>query len=276
MIGRKVSHDYEDIRLEVDGQIALLTLARPKVGNALRAQTARELSHAIDVIEASREIKVVVFGADGDRAFSAGVDLVSDPAPADTMDIDDITYRNAKVIEKLWYMDKVVINAVKGVAIAAGCNLALIGDLTICGESASFGEPEVRHGTLSPLLLLPWLTHFKLANHMYFTGDSVGAEEALRWGLVNQVVPDDQVDAEALKLARRIANAPLLTLRTAKRSIRMMYDSQGFAGIQAGHRLADTLVLDSTGVPERVALQEVRRNEGFKAFIEKRDAPYRD
>lgn len=234
------------------------------------------MNHAIDVIEANHDIKVVVLGADGDRAFSAGVDLVADPPPANTMEIDDITFRNAKMIERIWYMNKVVINAVKGVALAAGCNLALIGDLTICGESASFGEPEIRHGTLSPLLLLPWLTHFKLANHMYLTGDSVGADEAYRLGLVNKVVPDDSVDAEALKLAKRIANAPLLTLRTVKRSTRMMYDTQGFAGLQAAHRFADTLVLDSTGVPEREALQEVRRQEGFKAFLEKRDGPYRE
>lgn len=268
--------DYEDITLECRGAIALLTLARPKPLNALRSQTMRELSDAIERIEASREIKVVVLGAEGGRAFSSGIDLVADPPPADTWDNDDITARNAAVIEKLWYLNKVLITAVKGVALAAGCNLALIGDLTVCGESASFGEPEIRHGTLSPLLLLPWLTHFKLMNHMYFTGDSVGADEAYRLGLVNKVVADDQVDAAALRMAERIANAPLLTLRTVKRSIRMMLDAQGFAAVQAGHRFADTLVIDSTGLPERVRLQQIRREGGFKAFLEARDAPYRE
>lgn len=268
--------EYEDIRVELEGPVALLTLARPKALNALRAQTIRELNDALDRIEADNAIKVIVLGAEGDRAFSAGVDLVSDPPPADTMEIDDITFRNAKLIERFWYSNKIVINAVKGVALAAGCNLALIGDLTVCGESASFGEPEVRHGTLSPLLLLPWLTHFKLANHMYLTGDSVSAEEAYRLGMVNKVVADDQVDAAALKLARRISNAPLLTLRTIKRSVRMMLDTQGFAGLQSAHRFADTLVLDSTGVPEREALKKVRQEQGFKAFVQMRDEPYRE
>lgn len=267
---------YEDIRLERDGQIAVLTLARPKALNALRIQTVNELSAAVDEIESDNDIKVVVLGAEGDRAFSSGVDLVNDPSPANTVETDRIAQRNAKMLEKLWYMDKVLITSVKGVALAAGCNLGLIGDLTVCGESASFGEPEIRHGTLSPLLLLPWLTHFKLMNHMYLTGDSVDAREAHRLGLVNTVVPDGQVDETALRLAKRIANAPLLTLQTVKRSVRMMYDIQGFRGLQNGHRFADIMVLDSTGVPERDHLRQVRAEHGFRAFLEERDAPYRD
>lgn len=266
---------YQDIQLERVGQIAVLTINRPEVMNALRAQTVTELSAAADEVEADRGIKVVVLRAEGDRAFSSGIDLVADGSPTTTEEWDDVTHRNAAMLLKLWYLDKVLITAVRGVALAAGCNLALIGDLTVCGESASFGEPEIRHGSLAPLLLLPWLTHFKLMNHMYLTGDSVDAREAYRLGLVNAVVPDDKVDEEALRLARRVANAPLLTLRTLKRSVRMMYDNQGFRGLQAGHRFGDTLVLDSTGVPEREALKAVRREKGLKAFLEKRDAPYR-
>ena len=265
---------FEDIRLTRDGQVALITLARPKALNALRAQTVTELNRAIDEVEADPGVKVVVLGAEGDRAFSAGVDLVNDPAPTNTMEVDAIAQRNARMIERLWYLDKVLITSVKGVALAAGCNLALIGDLTVCGKSSSFGEPEIRHGTLSPLLLLPWLTHFKLMNHMYLTGDSVEADEAYRLGLVNKVVEDDRVDAEALALAHRIANAPLLTLQSVKRSVRMMLDVQGFRGLQMGHRFADTLVLDSTGLPERDRLRTIRQEEGFKAFLDARDTPY--
>ena len=267
---------YEDLRLERDGQVAILTLARPKALNALRAQTVSELNAAITELEDDDTVKVVVLGAEGGRAFSSGIDLVNDPAPANTVETDRIAQRNARMMSRLWYMDKVLITSVRGVALAAGCNLALIGDLTVCGESASFGEPEIRHGTLSPLLLLPWLTHFKLMNHMYLTGDSVDAREAHRLGLVNSVVPDDETDAAALRLAHRVANAPQLTLQTLKRSVRMMYDMQGFQGLQAGHRFADTLVLDSTGVPERDRLREIRAEHGLKAFLEARDAPYRD
>ena len=267
---------YEDLRLERHGQVAVLTLSRPKALNALRAQTVAEFNAAIDELERDREVKVVVLGAEGERAFSSGIDMINDPAPEDTMDTDRIAVRNAAMMQRLWYLDKVLITAVRGVALAAGCNLALIGDLTVCGENASFGEPEIRHGTLSPLLLLPWLTQFKAMNHMYLTGDSVSAQEAHRLGLVNSVVPDDQVDAAALKLAQRIANAPMLTLQTLKRSVRMMYDTQGFRGLQAGHRFADTLVLDSTGVPERDRLRKIRAEQGLRAFVEARDAPYRD
>ncbi|WP_436700588.1 enoyl-CoA hydratase/isomerase family protein [Nocardioides sp. BYT-33-1] len=266
---------FEDIRVERDGQVAVITLARPAALNALRQQTVTELNHAIEDVESDAGVKVVVLAAEGERAFSSGVDLVNDPAPTTTMEVDAIAQRNARMIERLWYLDKPLITSVKGVALAAGCNLALIGDLTICGRSASFGEPEIRHGTLSPLLLLPWLTHFKLMNHMYLTGDSVDAEEAHRLGLVNRVVEDDAVDREAVALAHRIANAPLLTLQSVKRSVRMMLDAQGFKGLQMGHRFADTLVLDSTGLPERDRLREIRANDGFRAFLEARDAPYR-
>jgi enoyl-CoA hydratase/carnithine racemase len=265
---------YEDIRVARDEQVAVITLARPKALNALRKQTVVELNAAIEDVEQDRRVKVVVLGADGDRAFSSGVDLVNDPAPQDTMEVDEIAQRNARMIERLWYLDKPLITSVKGVALAAGCNLALIGDLTVCGRSASFGEPEIRHGTLSPLLLLPWLTHFKLMNHMYLTGDSVDADEAYRLGLVNKVVDDDVVDRESVALAHRIANAPLLTLQSVKRSVRMMLDTQGFRGLQMGHRFADTLVLDSTGLPERDRLRAIRQEEGFRAFLEARDTPY--
>ncbi|MDQ6522834.1 enoyl-CoA hydratase/isomerase family protein [Nocardioides sp. LHD-245] len=266
---------FEDIRVERDDQVAVITLARPAALNALRQQTVTELNRAIEDVESDVGVKVVVLAADGDRAFSSGVDLVNDPAPTTTMEVDAIAQRNARMIERLWYLDKPLITSVKGVALAAGCNLALIGDLTICGRSASFGEPEIRHGTLSPLLLLPWLTHFKLMNHMYLTGDSVDAEEAYRLGLVNRVVEDDAVDREALALAHRIANAPLLTLQSVKRSVRMMLDTQGFKGLQMGHRFADTLVLDSTGLPERDRLREIRAKDGFRAFLDARDTPYR-
>lgn len=266
--------EFEDIRVEREGQVAVLTLARPAVLNALRKQTVMELHRAAQDLESDPTVKVVVLEAEGDRAFSSGVDLVSDPAPQDTLQVDDIVQRNARMLERLWYLDKVVITAVKGAALAAGCNLALIGDLTICGESATFGEPEIRHGTLSPLLLLPWLTHFKLANHLYLTGDSIDAKEAHRLGLVNAIVPDPSVDAEALALAHRIANAPLLTLQSVKRSVRMMLDTQGFRGLQMGHRFADTLVLDSTGLPERDRLRAIRAEDGFRAFLAARDAPY--
>lgn len=265
---------YEDIRVEREGSIAVITLARPAALNALRRQTVIELGAAIDDVESDTSVKVVVLAADGDRAFSSGVDLVNDPAPENTMEVDAIAQRNARMIERFWYLDKPLITSVKGVALAAGCNLALIGDLTICGRSTSFGEPEIRHGTLSPLLLLPWLTHFKLMNHMYLTGDSVDADEAYRLGLVNKVVDDDKVDEEARALAHRIANAPLLTLQSVKRSVRMMLDAQGFKGLQMGHRFADTLVLDSTGLPERDRLRTIRQEQGFKAFLQARDTPY--
>ena len=146
----------------------------------------------------------------------------------------------------------------------------MVGDLTIASSDAFLAEPEIRHGALSPLLMLPWLTTFKAFNEIYLTGDRISAQRGLELGLVNRVVnPDDMQD-----YARRVANAPTYALTLAKRAVRLAMDIQGFKAAQDAHRYVDTYLLASNGVTEKEKLMTTLAHEGMRAFLEARDRPY--
>lgn len=268
--------DFQDLLFRVDESVCVITINRPSKLNAISQNTFAELAVALRSAELNDAVKVVVLTAAGDRSFSTGIDLEVDGLPEDSEGWDDHTSGNADVIRQLWYSKKVIITAVNGYALAAGCNLALIGDLTIASESASFGEPEIRHGALSPLLLLPWLTSFKAFNELYLTGDRISSERARDLGLINWVVPDDELLDQAIARAKRIANAPGYALSLAKRAVRLTMDVQGFHAAQSAHRWVDAYLLDSRGVTEKEVLMETLARDGMGAFLTARDTPYRE
>ncbi len=267
---------FDDLAVTVEDRVGTIRIDRPEKLNALRQQTFAELGAAVDELTADDDVRVIVLTASGDRAFSTGIDLEADGLPENSPEWDRHTSGNADVIRKLWYADKPVLTAVNGFALAGGCNLALVGDLTIAAASATFGEPEIRHGALSPLLLLPWLTSFKGFNELYLTGDRITAERAKDLGLVNWVVPDAELGHEAQRIARRVANAPAYALSLAKRAVRLTMDIQGFHSAQSAHRWVDTYLLASRGVTEKEALMSTLADEGMRAFLAARDTPYGD
>lgn len=267
---------WTDILVRRDGPVAWVTLNRPGKANCVRPQMQDELLEALDGLDRDREIMVVILDAAGGKAFSAGFDMSEQHRPDSSRDWDDLTRSSASVCMKIWDMDKPVISVVQGHAIAFGCLLALIADLTIASDDAWFSEPEIRHGTLTPMIIMPWLTHMKAVHEFYYTGDPLSAQRALELGLINRVVPAADLAATAEKMARRIANAPAYTLLMSKRALRQAYELMGFRGIQNSHRYLDTYLLDSHGDPRKDELKRVRKEQGLKAFLEMRDGPYRD
>lgn len=207
--------DFEDLLIHTKDRVGWVIINRPDKQNALRQQTFAEIDAALLELERDPEVRVVVLTGAGDRAFSAGIDLEADGLPEDSEGWDAHTKGNAALINRIWYLDKPVITAVNGFALAAGCNLAVVGDLTIASSTAFLAEPEIRHGALSPLLMLPWITNFKAFNEIYLTGDRVSAQRALELGLVNRVVAPEDLREEAQVLARRVANAPTYALTLA-------------------------------------------------------------
>lgn len=265
---------FEDIQVATVDRVGWLTLSRPEKMNALRQRTFTELDSALAAFEQNPEVRVIVLTGAGQRAFSAGIDLEADGLPEDSQSWDAHTRGNAAVLSRLWYLDKPVITALNGFAVAAGCNLALVGDLTVASETALIGEPEIRHGALSPLLLLPWLTSFKAFNELYLTGDRLTASRALELGLVNRVVKADDLTAAVQELANRVANAPSYALTLAKRAIRLTLDIQGFRAAQEAHRYLDTYLLASRGVTDKERLMSILANDGLAPFLDARDRPY--
>ena len=272
---------YEYIGIVKEDGVATITLNRPEKHNALSQELLAELRGTFDEIDTDKTIRVVVLTGAGRQAFSTGFDLnpreLTSDAPQDEADWNQLIRLNFETLMRIWNLRQPVVAAVNGHAVAAGSNLALICDVTIAADNATFGEPEIRHFALSPLLLLPYFANNSKAMHyLYYTGDTIGAEEALKLGLVSKVVSQDQLQSEAQRIARRIARVPAYAVQLTKRSIKSAYEMMGFKNAMELHRANDALVIDASQIEEKKKLMGTLMEKGFKAFLELRDGPFRN
>ena len=271
--------DYRDIRverhaLERGGSVGRIVIDRPEQLNALRMTiTDRELIHALDGFEADHDVRAVILTGAGERAFSTGWDLslIEDTSiPA----LEGLVRANTDLFFKVWHLRQPVIAAVNGHAVGTGAAIAMAGDLTVVSETARLAEPEIRHGALSPFLILPFLTHAKAVHEFYYTGDALDADAMVRLGLANAVVPPEELADAAMGVAARLALVPPWGLQMKKRSLRAAYDAMGFSTAIRQHALADTLVIGGD-FPEQRALLEILEKEGMRAFLQARDGPFK-
>lgn len=268
---------YETIRLEREEQIAILTFNRPDKLNALSPTTMRELGHALDAIQGDPEVRCLVMTGAGDRAFSTGFDLDGLAFPRRTDHARANIEGNFNILIKLWDLRIPVIAAVNGYAVAAGSNIAMICDITIASDRAKFGEPEIRHLALSPMLLLPWFTsNPKMVHYLYYTGDTISARQALDLGLVAAVVPHEQLMDEARRMARRIARVPPYAVEMTKESLRRTYEIMGFRNALQAHRYIDSMVLGGGNIPEKDRFFALMESGDMRAFLAERDGPFRN
>jgi enoyl-CoA hydratase/carnithine racemase len=266
----------EPLLYERDGHVGIITFNRPDKLNALTPSMMQQLDRLLDQINVDDEIRCLVLMGAGDRAFSVGFDLDGLEMPYATPDVTSAVDYNFRVIMKIWQLRIPAIAAVNGYAVAAGSNLAMICDITIASDRARFGEPEIRHGALSPLLLLPWFNaNPKMIHYLYYSGDTITAAEARELGMIARVVPHDTLRDAALAMARRIALVPPYAVRMTKDSIRRTYEAMGFSNAQYQHKANDTLVLSSVGIPEKDYLFGLMQQGDMRAFLEARDGPFR-
>lgn len=271
---------YEYLLLEKTDGIATITLNRPEKHNALSQGLLAELREVLDAIDIDKAIRVVVITGAGQQAFSTGFDLnaheLAADAPQDEADWNHLIKLNFDTLMRVWNLRQPVIAAVNGHAVAAGSNLALVCDITLAAENATFGEPEIRHFALSPLLLLPYFANNSKAMHyLYYSGDTIDAGEALKLGLVSKVVPQNQLLPEARRIAWRVAQVPAYAVQLTKRSIKAAYEMMGFKNTMELHRANDALVIDASQIEEKRKLMDVLMENGLKAFLELRDGPFR-
>ena len=261
----------DDVLYRKDDGFAWVTLNRPVVLNAINWSILRRLMHALDQAEADPSVSAVILHGNG-RVFCAGGDLQS-TRPDD----DEPTPSGMQVSLKIWQMPKPVIAAVQGYAVGQGCELAGICDITVAADDARFGEIQIRHGFGPPILIAPYLLGLKRAKELLLLGEMIDAAEAQRLGLVNRVVPPDQLLAEAEKIARRCAALPAQAVRTNKILINRAYELAGFRS--ALDYRADPLVAavsgSAPGSSEPNTHLKVLREQGWEAFRESRDAIYR-
>jgi len=261
---------------ELDGHVGIIKFNRPDKLNALTPAMMQALDRLLDQVDRDEQVRCLVITGAGDRAFSVGFDLDGLQMPETTPELTAAVDSNFRIILKIWNLRIPAIAAVNGFAVAAGSNIAMICDITLAAENARFGEPEIRHGALSPLLLLPWFNgNPKMIHYLYYSGDTVSAQEALGLGMVARVVPQEQLLDEAMRMARRIAMVPPYAVRMTKDSLRRAYETMGFMNAQYLHKANDTLVPGSVGIPEKDRLFGLMESGDMKAFLEARDGPFK-
>ncbi|HMO58457.1 MAG TPA: enoyl-CoA hydratase/isomerase family protein [Roseiflexaceae bacterium] len=266
----------DELIYERDGHVGIITLNRPDKLNALTPAMMQQLDRLLDEINLDDEVRCLVITGAGERAFSVGFDLDGLEMPDTTPDLTAAVDFNFRVILKIRQLRIPAIAAVNGYAVAAGSNLAMICDITIASEQARFGEPEIRHGALSPMLLLPWFNgNPKMIHYLYYSGDTIGAQQALSLGMIANVVPAATLRDEAVRMARRIAMVPPYAVRMTKDSLRRTYEIMGFANAQYQHKANDTLVLGARGIPEKDYLFGLMESGDMRAFLEARDGPFK-
>ena len=257
--------DYENVRAENRDGILVVTIDRPKVLNALNAQTVEEIRRAFNAAREDDSVKCVIVTGAGDKAFVAGADI-NELAQATPISGKNTAEKGQRVFRAIERFPKPVIAAINGFALGGGCELALACHIRIASEKAQLGLPEVTLGIIpgyGGTQRMARLLGKGKALELILTGDRIGAAEAERIGLVNRVVPADQLMAAAEEMARKIMARGPLAVRAAIEAVMSGSDMP----FEEGQFLEATLF----GL--LCATEDTK--EGMKAFIEKRTAEFR-
>ena len=204
-MNRKSEVSFDNLSISRDGNVRILTISRPYALNALNISLLDELDKAISLVESDKQIKVLIITGEG-KAFVAGADI-SEMKNFTSEEGRKFGELGSSVFRKIELLDKPVIAAVNGFALGGGCELAMSCDIRIASEKARFGQPETGLGItpgFSGCVRLPRIVGLSRAKEMIFTGEMIGAEEAERIGLVNRVVPADDLMNVALDIALKI------------------------------------------------------------------------
>jgi enoyl-CoA hydratase len=213
----EIGVEFENILLEKRAPLAVITVNRPKVLNALNAATLNELSLAFEEVAADAEVRVILLTGAGAKAFVAGADI-SELAQLDAENGRAYARRGQELFRSIETLGKPVIACIQGYALGGGCELAMACTMRLASEDAKFGQPEVKLGVIAGFggtQRLPRLVGPSAALKLLLTGAIIPASEALRIGLVDEVISAERLMVRAEELAKEIAaNAPLAIERT--------------------------------------------------------------
>lgn len=213
--------EFNTIDLQVEENVAVITINRPKFLNALNTEVLMELSEAVDLVEKDSSIRAVVVTGAGEKAFVAGADI-SEMQAKNVLEAREFSSLGNQIFSKLENIKMPVIAAVNGFALGGGCELAMACDLRIASSKAKFGQPEVGLGIMAGFggsQRLARLVGKGIAKELLFTGVMINAERAYEIGLVNRVVDPSEVVKEAKKMAQTIATKSPLGVSFSKKAV---------------------------------------------------------
>ena len=258
------------------GPVRRLTMNRPDALNALNGELLEALSDAVRAAGHDDSVSVVIVRGAG-RAFCAGYDLNED-AEGGEHDArywhEELALSTERMLE-LTDCPKPTIAQVHSYCLAGGTDLMLACDLAVVADDAKFGYVDIRFGSGVVSMFLPWIVGVRRAKEMLFTGeDRVSADEAMRIGMVNRVVPGGELDDATLVLANEIAKNEPFVIQTTKRAVNRAWDVAGFRAAMASNTELDVLI-ETTNLPARDEFRRITQEQGLKAAIAWRDARFR-
>ena len=253
---------YQTILTEVRGRVGLVTLNRPQALNALNGQLMTELTAALIAFDDDEAIGAMVISG-SEKAFAAGADIKE---MADKSAVDMLKGSFVDAWDTLRKIGKPIIAAISGWALGGGNELAMLCDMIVASETAKFGQPEIKLAVIPGAGGTQRLTHAVgkvIAMEMVLNDRILTAEEALRYGLVNRVVPVERYLDEALALAQQIAERAPVAVRLGKEAVNHAYETTLTEGVAIERRLFQFLFATED------------RTEGMSAFMEKRKPDWR-
>lgn len=254
---------YETLLLTKHDGFAIIQLNRPQALNALNSQVLKELFDALSVLDNDNDIKCSIITGN-EKAFAAGADI------KEMMEKNGEQMFNDNQFEpfyKLRTIKKPIIAAVSGFALGGGCELVMACDIIFASESAKFGQPEINLGVIPGMGGSQRLTRAVgkyRAMELLLSGDMFSAEDALKWGLINKIVPNEFLLEEAKSLAKKIATKPLMAIIASKEMVNKAEELSLEEGIKhERRRFADLFDTED-------------QKEGMKAFVDKRKAQWKN
>lgn len=279
----------EQILYAVEDRIATIAINRPEKKNAINWEMSERIRACLKEAETDRAVHVIVFKGIGD-GFSSGYDLgdgmgraprqtgnVTTEQEGDGVNVSvwDARARIAahnEYLMDIWNCWKPVISQVHGYCLGGASGLALACDLLIAGEDARIGYPPVR--AIAPgeeLAIFAWHVGLKKAKELQLTGDSLTAKEMLRYGCANYVFPNDRLDDETRKIARRIANIDVELLSLSKKAMNRAFEQMGF---ELSLRSASEFVTLAGRLPSNSEFKRRARDNGMRDALDWRDGPF--
>ncbi len=247
----------KNIHLSKEIPIAIIQLNRPDVLNALNRELMTELTECLEQLDMDDSVNCIIITGD-EKAFAAGADIKE---MADAGTIEMLSRDNLSIWDKIRKIKKPLIAAVSGFALGGGCELAMMCDMIVASETAKFGQPEINIGVMpgsgGTQRLTRTVGKYK-AMEMVLTGEMIDAGDALRFGLVNKVVPEELYLEEAKNLAKLVASKPPIALRLAKETILKSFETPLKEGLEFERKNFYML------------FSSLDQKEGMRAFVEKR------